>query len=299
MKLTNDEIINRYLQHFSHSNASIKTRKSALNYFFKKNHFDYNNPISEISTENLIDYFDFLNSNPSISLTTKKNKWAILKSFLNFISEYYKFNIIIPKYSVSWKKTHKKPNSHSDEILTINEVRKILLYFKKTNFKLYLIFRLFAESGCRKGGVLGLKYPNINVEQRFLETDEKTGNKVYYFSGTMASYLKLYIIERKKIINNNEFLFLNNSLNKYSNRFFNLKLKEALKVLGINKNVSVQNFRSTLNTLRYNKGCPLEICKILIGHKISDITIKHYTKLKISDFLNYFDNYNPFKNIQI
>jgi integrase len=295
MNFTDNEMIKRYLKHFSHSKASMKMRKSALNHFTKRSV----KPISSTSTNDLIDYFDYLNSDVTISLSTKKNKWNILKSFLNFIAEYYNLNIIIPKYSIKWSNVHKKPNSHSDEVFSIEEISQILLYLKKTNFKYYLIFRIYTECGCRKAGVLNLKYTNVDLENRFFETKEKTGIKCYYFSPDVQMYLKLYINERKRLKTNNEFLFLNSYYNQYSERYFNIKLKEILNVLGIQNHLSIQNFRSTLNTLRYSGGCPLEICKILIGHKINDVTMKHYTKLSNVDFLNYFDTYNPFKSTSL
>ena len=87
--LTNDKIIERYLYRYRHSKQSITTRKYNLNYFFNKKYFGYPGRIFDVDKRSLMDYFDYLNHLETISLNTKKMKWTILRSLLEFCMEYY------------------------------------------------------------------------------------------------------------------------------------------------------------------------------------------------------------------
>ena len=129
----NETIVKKYLSHYRHSPQSIKMRKSSLTYFFAEDFFNYHDHIFNINTQVLIDYFDFLKNLDSIGGATKKNKWHIMKSFLEFTMEYYRkhnFIVIIPSKTINWngsipKKT--KVRSNKKVIATLEEVEKITI----------------------------------------------------------------------------------------------------------------------------------------------------------------------------
>ena len=199
---TNQEIIETCLNHYRHSKQSVKTRKSSLNYFFKPEYFGYKGNVFDIDTDILIDYFDYLKHLETISLGTKKTKWTLLKSFLNFTMEYYrkyKFVVVIPKHSINWNGiVHKKSKTNKNVVMSIEEIDSILNYLKLRNFKYYLIFRIFTETGMRKGGLIAIDINGVNIKKRYIETIEKfTQEKVYYISKELATFLELYIKERK------------------------------------------------------------------------------------------------------
>ncbi|KKM19681.1 hypothetical protein LCGC14_1653160 [marine sediment metagenome] len=297
----NKTIITKYLERYSYSNQSVKTRKSSLNYFFKPRYFDYKRHIFDIHTDTLIDYFDYLKHLKTISLGTKKTKWTLLISFLNFCMEYfrkYNFIVIIPKYSINWSGiNHKEPESNKDIVMTKEEVRDILEYLKLRHFKYYLIFRIFSEVGMRKGELINIDYKGVNLEKRFIKTMGKTGTKVYYISQELGDYLKLYLKERKlKIVKSNA-LFLSIQSKRYTERQFNAYLKKVLYDLKIKKNITCHTFRRTLNTLRKIMGCPNEDRKILLNHKLSDINVESYVKLNYKQFIELYDKWYPYNEI--
>lgn len=297
---SNQAIIDRHLKRYDHSPESIKTRKTAFNYFFNDKYFGFKSKISEITKDKLIDYFDWLNDKKDIALTTKKLKWTLLCSLLEFCMEYYDdFLVKIPKKTIQWKDHHKIPHTNKDVTVELEEIQAILKYLKVNHFTYYLIFRIFVETGMRKGELINIEYPNVNVEKRYIDTYGKKGQKIYYVSEELATYLKFYINNRKiKNIRSNA-LFISKYSQQFSKRQFNLYLSSVLEKIGIDKQITCKTFRSSLNTLRYKMGCPGEDRKILINHKIQDVNFEHYVKLNYKDFLNKFDTWDPFKNIEL
>lgn len=312
--LSNEEIINTYLNHYKHSQQSYNLRKSSLKYFFgkstKNNHteerkaFNYQGHVFDLTTDKLIDYFDWLKAQP-ISLTTKKNKWNIMVSFLKSTMEYfrkYNFIVIIPKHSINWGTKHQKPNSNKKVIATKEEISKLLEYFKMYNHKHYLMFRLLTETGMRKGGLISLKYEDVYTQKRYLEVYEKNSREdpnVYYFSENLAAHLEMYIKKRKKQVIKYDNLFLTKNKCKYGTSTFNLILKMARDKAEIDSKITCHTFRRTLNTLRKKMGCSNENRKILLNHKTLDVNYDSYTILEYDTFIHLYDTWNPYKELNL
>jgi len=299
-EFTNEGIINRHLLRYKDSPESVKTRRSSLNYFFAQEYFNYNGHISEISKSTLVDYFDWLNQLTSISLSTKKIKWILLRSLLEFCMEYYDgFLIKIPTKTIQWKINHKKPNSNKDVRLEKEEVKDLLTFMKINHFSYYLIFRIFTETGMRKGELINIDYDKVNLKKRFIDTHGKRGQKIYYFSQELEVLLDFYIESRKLKNYNTKSLFVSKYSQRFSNRPFNIYLKLITKKIGIEKNITCKTFRSTLNTLRKVMGCSNEDRKILINHKTTDVNVNHYINLKWHEFIELFDKWNPYQDIKL
>ena len=296
----NDEIIVKYLEHYKHSYQSQKTRKSALKYFFSLSQFGYTKHVFKITTDVLIDYFEYLKNLETLSLSTKKTKWSLLISFLEYCTEYYhRFNFIvaIPKKTINWNGfVHKKPKNNKNVVLTKDELVKILRFLKMHKFQYYLIFRVFAETGMRKGELIKLNLSGVNLKNRTLTTTGKTGEKTYYISKQLAQYLEIYLQERDLRATNSNALFISNYGRRYSNRPFNLILKQTTKKLGIQKNITCHTFRKSLNTFRYEMGCPDSDLEFLLGHKIS-INRDYYVKLSPEQKLELFDKWDPYNEL--
>jgi len=167
------------------------------------------------------------------------------------------------------------------------------------NFKHYLIFRLLIETGMRKGELINSKYSDLNTKKRYIRTTGKTEDVAYYYSKELARFLKQYLNEREKISINTDILFLTNRMAKYSNRAFNLLLKNACKKLGIEKNITCHTFRRTINTFRKKMGCSNEDRKILLNHKVNDVNIESYLIYDREEYLALFDKYNPYENLNL
>ncbi|MFW9878054.1 MAG: tyrosine-type recombinase/integrase, partial [Candidatus Thorarchaeota archaeon] len=279
-EITNQQIIDRYLKRFSHSKASQSMRKYALQYFFRSKFFGYHGHIFSLTKRDVIDYFDYLNHLGTISLQTKKNKWNIFRSFLQFIMEYYDdLVIIIPHYSIQWKPLHKKPDSNKDVVMEKEEVKQILDHIYHRNYNYYILFRLLAETGMRIGELINLDCKDVNVKKRYVEVEGKTGRKVYYFSEGLAMHLTIYLKERMSKDTDTQALFLSIQKKRYALRTINHYTRKCVIRLNIEKWISCHTFRRTLNTLRKRMGCPKEDRKILLCHKVSDVNFSCYVKL--------------------
>ena len=305
--ISNNEIIQTYLHHYRHSKESVSTRKSNLTYFFNENHFNYKNPIFEITKRTLYNYFDYLNNLKHINLTTKKMKWTILNSFLRFCMEYYDdFLTVIPQKTIQWKTNHKIANSNTHIIATKKEIENILNYYKniKHNNKYYLIYRILTETGMRKGELINIDANKINTKKRYIDTFGKTGRKIYYISKELTNLLKNYIENERKpnFINKKsekKALFITKHNKRYGTRQFNLELKKCLNYLHINKNITCHTFRKSINTYRKLMNCSLEDRKILLNHKTSDVNLKSYIVLDYIQFLKLYDKWDPYKELNL
>jgi len=318
----NDTIIEQYLNHYSYSKQSLNMRKISLNYFFKEKIIDktdytinddkkkiykemagfhFTGHIFDIKTNTLIEYFEYLNKLKNVCLTTKKNKWAILISFLNFSLEYYRdfnFIVVIPKKTIMWQKNHKKAESNRLVLASIEEIKNILDYLREENFSYYCLFRLLIETGMRLGEFLSIQINDLNVDKRIVNCRGKTGEKTYYFSERLAKELSLYLNGRSKLQSKLTLLFLTSQLKPFSNRLIQ-KILERIRSKGkISNWITPHTFRRTLNTLRKrNMKCDNETAKILLGHKSNDVNIDDYTIYDYADKLALFDKYNPYLNI--
>ena len=295
----NQKLINTYLNNYQHSKQSQNQRKSSLKYFFGKDCFNYQGHIFKITTLKLKEYFVWLKNLDNINITTKKNKWNILISLLNYTMEdHEEFLIKIPQKTINWRGNN-GDRKEIKEIASKEEIEQILQYFKMFNFKHYLIFRLLIETGMRKGELINAKYNDLNTEKRYIRTTGKTEDVAYYYSKELAHFLKQYLNEREKISQNNDILFLTNRLEKYSNRPFNLLLKNACKKLGIEKNITCHTFRRTINTFRKKIGCSNEDRKILLNHKVNDVNIESYLIYDHEEYLSLYDKFNPYENLNL
>ena len=46
-------------------------------------------------------------------------------------------------------------------------------------------------------------------------------------------------------------------------------------------------------------GCPSEDRKILLNHKVKDVNIESYVKLNYEEYLQLYDDWYPYNDIQI
>jgi len=296
---SNEELIDEYMGYFMHSPQSQDNRRSALKYFFREDHYNYKDHVSTITTSILKKYFNWLKNLDGISIATKKNKWTLLISFLNSTMEdYNEFLIKIPTKSVDWRGASGNGKIMKD-ILTKEEITKILDYFKRYNFKHYIIFRLLTETGMRKGELISAKVHNIDIQKRYIRTHGKTEESVYYFSKELGKYINSYLNSRINLNVNSDVLFLSQFRKQFSNRTFNLLLKNACVQVGIKKNITCHTFRRTINTFRKKMGCSNEDRKILLNHKVQDVNIESYIILDREEYLKLFDQFNPYQELTL
>lgn len=103
----------------------------------------------------------------------------------------------------------KKPEVKIDErkVISIEEIQKLIRYLEAVNdVKVLLIVRLLAETGCRRGGIAGMKLSDFDLEKRtiyVLEKDKKL--RPVYFSEDTQALARLWFEMRP--VCNHEYVF--------------------------------------------------------------------------------------------
>lgn len=298
-EITNKQIIERFLKRKKSKYTRIN-RGVSVNYFITEAHFGYSGHIFDINKKVLIDYHDWLDDDVNLTLSTKKQRWNDLTCMINFVNEYYDEDmekaIVIPKHSIGWSDNgHKESESNKDVVLTKKEVEKLLTYYKMSNHKLYLVFRILVETGMRIGEFSSIKIKDADIKKRILTVRGKTGKKAYYMTISLARELEYYI---NNFSFTSEYLFTTKYGNPYSANCIRGQLKhDQKKKLKIDKRITAHTFRRTINTERKKMGCSSEDRKILLNHKAEGVNYSSYVKLNYEDFINLYDKWFPYINL--
>ena len=298
--MSNQTIIKEYIDFYQHSKQSQAMRRSSLNYFFNKYGFEGN--IFDITTRDLLNYFTWLRNLEGINLTTKKGKWNILASFLNWLMEDPENNFIvkIPSKRINWNGVSVKTVKSNKEVYaTKEEIKQILGFFKERNIKQWLIFKLFVHSGLRKGELINLRIDEIKLSERHIHLFMGKTMEKHYFIPKDTNFLhwfKIYLDKRRSLNTEIDYLFLSNQNKPYSERLFNKNLKFAREQLGIEKRITCHTFRRSLNDFRKEMNCSLEDRELLLGHKTRNVNISGYTKQDIIRHRKLYDKWNPYKD---
>ena len=131
---SNQKIINAYLNNYKHSIQSQNQRKSSLKYFFSEDRFNYQGHIFKITTSKLKEYFVWLKNLDTINITTKRNKWNILISFLNYTMEdHEEFLIKIPQKTINWRGSN-GDRKEIKEIASKEEIEQVMKEAKSGDY---------------------------------------------------------------------------------------------------------------------------------------------------------------------
>jgi len=103
--------------------------------------------------------------------STKKLKYSLLRSFLNFIKDSFDSSFTNPCDTPILRKTFKAEKGKSWTILDRDDVDEII--FKTDNPRNRLLLELMARGGMRVGEVLKLKVKN---GRKLVLSDPKSGN---------------------------------------------------------------------------------------------------------------------------
>ena len=302
MKLHVENVITwtEYLKQYSNSPQSVSMRRSCLNYFYGC--FNYSKSIFTLTKKDIEAYFIFLKTNPNLALNTKKAKFKIFKSYVKKIyylhDDLFKSNPLFDTNYIWGDRGHAEARD-KEYILSPDDITRILNYYDEDFIK-YLIFSLYAFTGCRKGELQNLRISGVVLEKRILKTSGKKGKKIYCFDERIVSDLSMYLEKRTSIKAETDHLFLTKNRKPVPLRYFNLWLKEALKELKL-PDLSVQYFRWSLNNNRKKMlRTPNGVCEILLGHAPSSTNERFYTgNLTHEERVELYDTNNPYKSVRI
>ena len=236
------------------SSKSIKFYENTLDmltiYFPEKT-------LSQITTENIRDWFNHLLNVKGTSATTVDNYRRNLNSFYNFCT----LEGLILKNPVKKIKTIKRQYQVKQPF---SQLELVTLRDNINDTRTRAIFELLVSSGLRIGELESLNRTSIDL-------DECTGYVVgkgskerkFYFSIAAKYYIEKYLNTRT---DDNIALFLSK---KGGNRIKGNGIGRSLRELGAACNINdvhPHRFRRTFATGLLRKGVPLEQIRVFLGH---------------------------------
>lgn len=302
-KLLGDmKILNKYLKEVKkRSMGAWRNQDSAIKKFLEYRVKDF----KDITTIDVIEYFDEIIDEMDLKLSSKETYRSYLQSFFYYVQAIYLsvgINFVNPVpikkiYSFTKKENDfEKISKINGKIFTNEELLEILEISKKQDQKYrdFIVFGILISSGMRISEALTTKVENIDLDERTIQTgfikDARKSNKtlLFFFRERFKPYLKRYI---QYLNDKSEWLFPGQKeyLNSSSFRDY-VGIKYGKKYRKFHK------FRGTLITNYKKNGCSLDDREILMNHKPTSMQGGHYVKLSISERRDLYDKYFPYKD---
>lgn len=256
-----DEVNNMLISRFKHakesqglSNNSIRAYENTLDILIK---FYPNKALSQITTDNVRDWFYHLINDKDISETTVDNYRRNLNSFYNFctVEGLILKNPVKKIKSIKGKYQVKQPFSELELVILRDNIQKV---------RTRAMFELLLSSGIRISELTSLNKTSIDL-------DECTGyvmgkgskERKFYFSISAKYYIEKYLSTRN---DNNPALFVSEKgSNRLEQNGIGRLLREFGRSCGVN-DVHPHRFRRTFATNLLRKGVPLEQIRVFLGH---------------------------------
>lgn len=271
------------------SDSSIESYKFDFNEYLDV--FNYIKDTSDIK-KGLIDDFIFIESNRGYSSKTIKRRTSTINNFYIFLESEKICENIVENFQ-SQKIEKKLP-----EFLTIKETNDLLNYFKNMSeesspkYRNYCIILIMYSCALRVSEVINLKLKDINITEKLVKIKGK-GNKerevpindkciesiIYYMRKIRPNF---NIVDEK-------YLFLNNNGSKLTRQYIYEIIKESLKDININKNISPHSLRHSLATHLLQNGANLKTIQEFLGH----------SKIETTEIYTHLDEKNKVKSYDL
>ena len=269
---TNEELINNFINEKELMGCSDRTSAYYKSTLKKLNEWSVK-PFTELTTQDIRDYFKFHQNLHNCSNTTIDNVRRVFSSFYTYlIEEEYVLDSPMRKIpAIKQRKSVKEPFTTEEIIL----MRNAIIYDSKNSRKRkkinknkerdLAIFELLLSSGIRIGEAVKLNRTSIDfVTNSFIVTGKGNKQRTCYMNTQANIALKNYLDTRT---DDNPALFVTH--NKPHNRLgitgVETMLRNLGKRAGVNK-VHPHRFRRHMATTLLNKGVQIEQIQQLLGH---------------------------------
>jgi len=274
--LTNSKLIDVFLKELSIRGLSERRKKKYTVLLRKFSHVR----LAKLSKRNVDKFFLFLRDS-NLSDETKADYWCMFRIFIKWL----KPKIDIREYKLKLKKKFKLP----EEILTLDEIRKIILSAKSIRDR--TMISLLYDSGSRPSELLNLKKNDIIFDDDGLIVlfNGKTGSRRIRIITTLDSdkFLEEYLE-----FNSQDLVF-----GKLTIERLNQIVKEYAQKIGIHKRVYSYIFRHSRAT-HLAKHLTEQQLKIYLGWSMSSKMVAIYVHLSGRDMdqrvMELNNNYQAF-----
>ncbi len=228
--------------------------------------------IETITKEVIVQFLDWLETNRSVSISTRNQRLACIKSFYKYVqtNELDLFESCSTILSIKNKKVPNKMISYFTE----DEIKIMINYLNNSKDlkKLTMICVLY-ETGSRVSEFINIKLKDLNLSENASITLYGKGNKkrIVPISQELVKLINKYL--KEDYINyGDDYLFYSNYKKKYERYGINYIVKQLIiKLHSISQNCFKGNyhphsFRHTKASHLYNNGTPLLYIKGFLGH---------------------------------
>lgn len=311
-KLVSDFFIRYLTNQKNASENTIKTYRDAvvqLLEFMNSKGIKVNKiKITDFSYGIICEYLEWLESNKNVSVSTRNNRLAAIKSLFKYVSyhrpEY--MNICTSILEIHKKKTESVPMNY----LTVEAFQDMLKSFDKNNMRdlrdLAIILTLY-ESGARVSELINIKLPDLRLNKPASVVLYGKGRKVRIIplDFSMIEILKKYITIYK--IKDSEYLFFNSKGEKLTREGVNYILQKHF-IKAKEQNLTIYPNTISPHCLRHSKamhllenGVNLIYIRDILGHSSVKTTeiyskanpeVKRKHLLEAASKLKIEDNYS-------
>lgn len=275
---TNEELINKFINEKELMGCSDRTSGYYKSTLTKLNEWSVK-PFTELTTQDIRDYFKFHQNLHNCSNTTIDNVRRVFSSFYTYlIEEEYVLDSPMRKIpAIKQRKSVKEPFTTEEIIL----MRNAIIYDSKNSRKCkkinknkerdLAIFELLLSSGIRIGEAVKLNRTSIDfVTNSFIVTGKGNKQRTCYMNTQANIALKNYLKTRT---DDNVALFVNSQ--KPHNRLGHNGIERLIRDYGESVGVEAypHKFRRTFATNALRKGTPLEQVSTFLGHSNIDTTL--------------------------
>lgn len=313
MKKEHPKILNDFLRYLLGQNYSIGTVNGYaidLLIFFRFiiNYLNLGIQVKDIDVfiflkiqkSDIIAFTIYLGENKENCSNTRHRKIASIKAFYDWL--YNKYSVFKGKMNPIKSLPCVERTKRLPKYLTLDDVKKIQNIFNISNSRYYIrdntIISLFLCTGMRLSELANIKVKDINFENKSIRIIGK-GNKerIVYLTDKIIKQLKEYLSTRK-IIDLEDYLFVNNKNTKLSNRSIENICLKVYKLAGLeNKGYSAHTLRHTAATYIYKATKDILAVKEILGHETINATMI-YTHIE-NDDLKRAVNSNPLNNFKV
>lgn len=170
------------------------------------------------------------------------------------------------------------------EILTPEELRRILEEAYRERGLYGVIVRTLFETGLRVSELTGLTVPDVDFAERTLRVRGKGGkDRLVLFTEDLGQQLRLHLAGRTRGA-----LFESNRAAPFTARRIQQIVKSVARRAGIEKPIHPHSYRHSMATFLRNQGVPLDVVQLLLGHA-DPRTTQLYARLSMGTVRQEYD----------
>lgn len=272
------------------------------------------NQITTIECQDLINHWYSIplkNYKAIFNLITRIFKYA---KQLKIVTDDPTSSVIIPKASRQFSNLE-----HSRNYYTRDELKTFLEYAEKhEKYKIYVLFRLLAFSGIRKGEALALTWNDVDFKKAQITINKtiilvskvkvttpktKSSNRTVFIDKKTLAILSEWRLRQKKELLQKGFNALSHNQLVFSGRNNDYIIPTTISKMmnrvseGCNlPHITVHGLRHTYATLAAQSGMPVKQLQAQLGHSKVEITLDVYTSITDEQRKDTANQYTSFVN---